>query len=49
MKPERILLNYKKNKALYWMILPVLAYVCIFNYLLPMIARWAQCLPCKQQ
>jgi putative aldouronate transport system permease protein len=33
MKPERILLNYKKNKVLYWMILPVLAYVCIFNYL----------------
>lgn len=33
MKPERILLNYKKNKVLYWMILPVLAYVCIFNYI----------------
>ena len=33
MKPERILLNYKKNKVLYWMILPVITYVCIFNYL----------------
>ena len=33
MKSERIAVNYKKNKALYWMILPVLIYVLIFNYL----------------
>ena len=33
MKPERILLNYKKNKVLYWMIFPVIAYVFIFNYI----------------
>ena len=33
MKPERVLLNYRKNKALYWMILPVLMYVFIFNYI----------------
>ncbi len=33
MKPERISMNYRKNKALYWMILPVLAYVIIFNYI----------------
>lgn len=33
MKPERISMNFRKNKALYWMILPVLAYVIIFNYI----------------
>ena len=33
MKAERLSVNYKKNKALYWMILPVLAYVFVFNYI----------------
>lgn len=33
MQPERISVNYRKNKALYWMILPVLIYVIVFNYI----------------
>jgi len=33
MKHERLIVNYRKNKLLYWMILPVLAYVLVFNYI----------------
>lgn len=33
MQPERISVNYRKNKTLYWMILPVLIYVIVFNYI----------------
>ncbi len=33
MKSERLIDNYRKNKALYWMILPIIIYVIIFNYL----------------
>lgn len=33
MKSERLIGNYKQNKMLYWMILPVIIYVCIFSYI----------------
>ena len=33
MKKESLLRNYKQNKMLYWMILPIVVYVLIFNYL----------------
>lgn len=33
MKSESLVGNYVKNKSLYWMILPVILYVLIFNYI----------------
>ena len=33
MKKESLLRNYKQNRMLYWMILPIVIYVLIFNYL----------------
>lgn len=32
MRSERISINYRKNKALYWLILPIIIYVFVFNY-----------------
>jgi putative aldouronate transport system permease protein len=32
-KSEHLISNYRKNKALYWMISPIIIYVIIFNYL----------------
>lgn len=33
MKQGRLVENYRKNKMLYWMILPILVYVFIFSYI----------------
>ena len=30
---KKLVLNYRQNKLLYWMILPVLIYVFIFSYI----------------
>ena len=29
----RLILNYRQNRLLYWMLLPSVVYVLIFNYL----------------